>query len=127
MSFFDMDHVLNHKHDPNTSLYDMVVQAQIPDPDPPSGHVVVGLIISNGISCYDKYKCHVRSCTVTKPINRLTDLKHHNASRHNRQTARFWCPVDGCERSMMNGGHAFPRKDKMHDHLERMHAYKVGS
>jgi hypothetical protein len=34
--------------------------------------------------------------------------------------------VDGCERSMKSGGHAFPRKDKMIAHLERVHADKMG-
>jgi hypothetical protein len=89
-------------------------------------HTIVGLILSNGISRQDKYKCHVPSCS-SPTFKRLVDMKRHYASRHDRHNARFWCPVDGCGRSIKCGGRAFPRKDKMIDHLERVHADKVGA
>jgi hypothetical protein len=87
-------------------------------------HVMIGIVLSNGIAGHDKYNCHIRGCSAS--FTRLADLKRHNGSRHNRERARFWCPVDECERSMGRGGRAFPRKDKMVDHLERVHADKVG-
>jgi hypothetical protein len=40
---------------------------------------------------------------------------------------RFWCPVDECVRSKEEHGRTFPRKDKMVDHLMRVHGDKVGS
>ncbi|KAF2853499.1 hypothetical protein T440DRAFT_552737 [Plenodomus tracheiphilus IPT5] len=83
-------------------------------------HIVLGYILSNGHTKDDKYKCHVTSCT-GETFGRLKDLKRHNVSRHNRERAVHWCPVDGCGRSKMIGGRAFPRKDHMINHLERMH------
>lgn len=106
-------------------MFDMVIDERDAGLVAPADLVVVGLILSNGVSRHDMYKCHVRGCTRTNTFKRLADLKRHNASRHNRQAARFWCPVDGYESSMKSGGRAFPRKDKIHDHLERVHAVRL--
>jgi hypothetical protein len=97
----------------------------VPDITTPINQTMIGYILSNGVSRQDTYKCHDLSCSQVT-FKRLQDLKRHNNSRHNRHGARFWCPVDGCERSMKSGGRAFPRKDKMVDHLEKKHADKVG-
>ncbi|KAH7086517.1 hypothetical protein FB567DRAFT_528128 [Paraphoma chrysanthemicola] len=102
----------------NTTTFRTSIPTNLPN------HQVVGIVLSNGITGHDKYNCHIRGCSAS--FTRLADLKRHNGSRHNRERARFWCPVDGCERSMGQGGRAFPRKDKMVDHLERVHADKVG-
>jgi hypothetical protein len=68
---------------------------------------IIGYILSNGMPRHDTYKCHESSCSRVT-FTRLQDLKRHN------------------ERSMKSGGHAFPRKDKMIAHLERVHADKMG-
>lgn len=113
--------------EPHTPSHDVLsLIAAVPNVDTLPQPLVIGLVLSNGIPRHDKYKCHISNCTGVKSFSRLADLKRHNASKHNRQGARFWCPVDGCERSMKSGGRAFPRKDKMYDHLERVHADKVG-
>jgi hypothetical protein len=88
--------------------------------------IIIGYVLSNGITRHDKLKCHQPPCSGVT-FKRIQDLKRHNNARHNRHAARFWCPVDGCPRSIKSGGNPFPRKDKMIDHLERAHADKVGS
>lgn len=85
---------------------------------------IIGVFLSNGIARHDQYRCHVLTCSGAT-FGRLADLKRHAASRHERN-ARFWCPVDGCERSMKIGGRSFPRKDKMMSHLESVHAARMG-
>ncbi|KAH7394375.1 hypothetical protein BKA66DRAFT_400147, partial [Pyrenochaeta sp. MPI-SDFR-AT-0127] len=82
----------------------------------------IGTILSNGVSRHEKYKCYQPACSGLT-FGRLAELKRHHATRHERP--KFFCPVDGCERSLKNGGRGFPRKDKMVDHLERKHADKV--
>ncbi|KAF2878545.1 hypothetical protein BDV95DRAFT_478826, partial [Massariosphaeria phaeospora] len=80
----------------------------------------IGLILSNGTVRNDKYECHIPACSGTT-FGRLADLKRHHATRHAETKPEFWCPVEGCVRSLDGGGHSFPRKDKMEDHFERIH------
>ncbi|KAH7394376.1 hypothetical protein BKA66DRAFT_298884 [Pyrenochaeta sp. MPI-SDFR-AT-0127] len=90
--------------------------------------VIIGFILSNGNVQSDEYQCSVPRCK-GKPFRRLVELKRHHDSLHGGLAGRksqFWCPIDGCDRSMTGHGEAFPRKDKMMDHLSRMHADKVG-
>ena len=115
---FEREIMHQHRISPTPAMHDLDV---LRNP------TVIGLILSHGIPRHDKYKCHIPNCTGVKTFSRLVDLKRHNAFKHNRQGARFWCPVDGCDRSLKSEGRAFPRKDKMYDHLERVHADKVGT
>jgi hypothetical protein len=96
------------------------------DHDANPAHTIIGYILSNGITRHDRFKCRQPSCSGVT-FKRIQDLKRHNNTHHSRHAGRFWCPVDGCARSMKSGGNPFPRKDKMIDHLERVHADKVGS
>ncbi|KAF2128018.1 hypothetical protein P153DRAFT_261112, partial [Dothidotthia symphoricarpi CBS 119687] len=88
-------------------------------------HVPIGVILSNGNACDDIYECSISACA-GRTFGRLAELKRHHQSKHEGlagHKARFWCPVDGCEsRSMADDGKAFPRKDKMMDHLAKVHA-----
>jgi hypothetical protein len=49
--------------------------------DTDAEYVVVGVILSNGTTRRDKYKCHTSACAGAT-FGRLADLKRHNASRH---------------------------------------------
>ena len=70
--------------------------------------------------------CNIAPCNGAT-FGRRHELCRHHASAHDVHNARFWCPIDGCDRSKMDGGRAFPRKDKMVDHLMRVHGDRVGS
>jgi hypothetical protein len=92
--------------------------------------VVLGYIVSTGTGTVhqDQYKCSSPSCQ-RATFGRLAELKRHHASKHGTSGVRrpqYWCPIDGCDRSKRFQGNAFPRKDKMTDHLSRVHADIVG-
>ena len=70
--------------------------------------------------------CDIAPCNGVT-FGRGPELRRHHASVHDVRNARFWCPIDRCNRSRMEGGRAFPRKDKMMDHLMRVHGDRVGS
>lgn len=83
-------------------------------------HVVIGVILSNGSVRNDKYRCHEPLCSGAT-FNRLADLKRHHSTRHAEARPEYWCPIDGCPRSLNGGEEAFSRRDKMKDHLRRVH------
>jgi hypothetical protein len=75
-----------------------------PHPSPPAGPInsqgdlmadsnavthpcIIGLILSNGISRHDQYKCHIPSCTGAT-FSQLVEFKRHNASRYDKHRAR---------------------------------------
>jgi hypothetical protein len=73
------------------------------------------------------YQCCHRSCSHTS-FRRIYDVGRHHNSKHKHATAgpHFWCTVDGCDRSAVMGGRSFPRKDKLNDHVRKMHRGFVG-
>jgi hypothetical protein len=73
-----------------------------------------------------RHVCNIAPC-YGATFGRRHELRRHHASKHSLLNACFWCPVDGCDRSKMEGGRAFPRKDKMVDHLMRIHGDRVGN
>ncbi|OAK97843.1 hypothetical protein IQ06DRAFT_205185, partial [Phaeosphaeriaceae sp. SRC1lsM3a] len=89
-------------------------------------HIAIGVVLSNGRKGQDRYKCHAPGC-FDKTFGRITELKRHHACKHAAagRKPQFWCPVEGCGRSKAGMGQAFPRKDKMVDHLSRVHASVV--
>ncbi|KAF2820687.1 hypothetical protein CC86DRAFT_387145 [Ophiobolus disseminans] len=91
-------------------------------------HVAIGIILSNGETGQDQYQCHAPDC-FNKTFGRIAELKRHHAGKHAAvgRKPQFWCPINECERSKTGQGEAFPRKDKMFDHLSRAHANIVGS
>jgi hypothetical protein len=93
----------------------------------PAHHVPNGTIFSNGDTSQDHYKCSAPGC-FNKVFRRASELRRHHKTKHAAVGMKplFWCPVEGCKRSKA-GGESFPRKDKMHDHLERVHASIVGT
>ena len=100
----------------------------IADKPEPLAHVVVGLLLSNGDARLDRYQCPFPTCAEIS-FGRPAELKRHHASRHKgygSRKPRYWCPVQGCNRSKTGKRGPFPRKDKMMDHLERIHRDEVG-
>ena len=73
-----------------------------------------------------RHVCNIAPCK-DATFGRGPELRRHHASVHDAHNARYWCPIDGCDRSKMEGGRGFPRKDKMIDHLMRVHGDRVGS
>ncbi|CAN9313271.1 unnamed protein product [Alternaria sp. RS040] len=73
-----------------------------------------------------RHVCTIASCRGAS-FSRAHELRRHNASRHDFDNPRFWCPIGECGRSRKDGGRGFPRKDKMVDHLMRVHGDKVSS
>jgi hypothetical protein len=66
------------------------------------------------------YQCCNRRCS-DRSFRRLYDLGRHHDGRHSSEGPRFWCIVPGCDRSAAVGGRSFPRKDKLSDHVRKVH------
>jgi hypothetical protein len=66
------------------------------------------------------FKCCNTKCN-HKTFRRMYDLARHHDGAHATGGPAFWCEADGCERSAVQGGRSFPRKDKLHDHVRKMH------
>lgn len=108
-----------------------------PSPQPPtstassptcSKTLVLGYLLSDVDGGNERYQCPFPTCTETT-FGRPAELKRHHASCHKgfgTKKPKYWCPISGCERSKTGDGDSFPRKDKMMDHLERMHKEEVG-
>jgi hypothetical protein len=95
--------------------------------DPSPKRVILGLLIINNDGDNERYECPLPACT-GKTFGRAAELKRHHVSCHDgfgNKKAQYWCPVSGCERSKTGDQGSFPRKDKMIDHLERMHKDEV--
>ena len=60
----------------------------------------------------------IRCDTCQKTFGRAAELRRHNMSFHDLNTPEFSCPVPGCPRRT----EPFARKDKLRDHMEKMHA-----
>jgi hypothetical protein len=90
--------------------------------------VVLGHLLSDVDGGNERYQCPFPTCTEVT-FGRPAELKRHHASCHKgfgTKKPQYWCPVSGCRRSRAGNGNSFPRKDKMMDHLERMHKEEMG-
>jgi hypothetical protein len=70
-------------------------------------------------------QCNTPGCDVT--FSRWHEFERHDNAFHGG-TSELWCPVPGCSRSKMAGNNPFPkgRKDKMSEHVRRVHGGYVG-
>lgn len=83
-------------------------------------YIVIGMILSNGTPRDHQYKCHFDACSGTT-FRRLADLKRHHTVHHSTAPPQFWCDVPWCERSVERGNRPFARRDKLVDHVVRVH------
>ncbi|KAH7350403.1 hypothetical protein BKA66DRAFT_476284 [Pyrenochaeta sp. MPI-SDFR-AT-0127] len=67
------------------------------------------------------YECSFPQCGRT--FGRAVDFDRHFNGAHASEEEKmvFWCPIIGCNRSEKEGNRAFPRKDKVGDHLRQAH------
>ncbi|KAI9684548.1 MAG: hypothetical protein M1822_005636 [Bathelium mastoideum] len=63
-------------------------------------------------------RCEWPGCNVT--FSRPYERDRHVQSQHLGQ-GQVWCSVSGCKRSVACGGKPFPRRDKLNEHVRRMH------
>ncbi|KAH7082243.1 hypothetical protein FB567DRAFT_594735 [Paraphoma chrysanthemicola] len=66
------------------------------------------------------FRCNNAACG-NKTFGRWADLKRHHNGAHAMTPTVYWCRVRGCERSENVGGRPFPRKDKLGDHVAKIH------
>jgi hypothetical protein len=72
------------------------------------------------------FKCCDLKCN-HKTFRRMYDLARHYDGTHATAGPEFWCVADGCERSAFVGDRPFPRKDKLKDHVRKVHGGMVGT
>ncbi|KAF2824778.1 hypothetical protein CC86DRAFT_266303, partial [Ophiobolus disseminans] len=67
-----------------------------------------------------KFKCLEQRCS-RKTFNRQAELRRHYDTTHAPRKPEYWCRVASCQRSHANGGYPFPRRDKLRDHMRKVH------
>jgi hypothetical protein len=77
--------------------------------------VRIGSVLSNG-----KFVCEAKGCE-SQTFARQAELRRHHTTLHAANKPDFWCQVPTCRRSMIGGGKAFHRKDKLAAHVRSMH------
>jgi hypothetical protein len=91
---------------------------------PPMSHTpskrMIGTIYHQAGSSDYIFKCPSSRCK-HKAFTRWYDLRRHYDGTHANNGPVFWCQVHGCERSDLEGGRPFPRKDKLSDHVRKVH------
>ena len=75
----------------------------------------IGSVLSNG-----KFLCAAKGCE-RLTFGRQADFRRHHTSLHAAIKPNFWCQVPTCRRSMIRGGTAFSRKDKLAAHVREWH------
>ena len=78
-------------------------------------NTVIGTFRHNG-----KFKCIEPRCA-RKTFNRQAELRRHYDTIHAPRKPEYWCRVATCPRSRANGGYPFPRRDKLRDHMRKVH------
>lgn len=68
-------------------------------------------------------QCASRQC-LGMTFRRQADFKRHYQSTHAPKRTMFWCSVLNCPRS--EGQRPFPRKDKIMDHIQKVHGGRAG-
>jgi hypothetical protein len=84
-------------------------------PQDDDSDAAIGTALKNG-----KFKCILERCA-RKTFKRQAELRRHYKTIHAAQKPEFWCNVLSCDRSVAAGGRPFHRKDKLQDHVQRMH------
>lgn len=72
------------------------------------------------------FRCTFPRCRA-RTFTRWYDFHRHYNGAHALEKTFFWCPVPGCGRSEGEGNHGFPRKDKMLDHVSKVHSHAAQS
>jgi hypothetical protein len=66
------------------------------------------------------FRCSNSACR-GKTFSRWYDLRRHYNGAHAIMPIVYWCEDEGCSRSEPAGDRPFPRKDKLADHVEKIH------
>lgn len=69
------------------------------------------------------FKCSMPECDGTT-FKRWFELKRHYNGAHAEEGEVHWCGVVGCQRNEADG-RPFPRKDKLKDHLRKVHGLNL--
>jgi hypothetical protein len=83
-------------------------------------HMQVGSIYSTEEADTYIFKCCNPVCG-KKTFGRWYDFRRHYNGAHAKMPTVYWCDVGDCARSKVAGDNPFPRKDKLNDHVQKMH------
>ncbi|KAF2826775.1 hypothetical protein CC86DRAFT_406028 [Ophiobolus disseminans] len=96
----------------------LVVNDALPALPPPEIDFGDGEMIIEAIKSDGKLTCALGCSNVT--FGRHIDVKRHHEAYHT--DAVLWCPASDCPRNAVYGHYPFPlRKDKVRDHIRKMH------
>jgi hypothetical protein len=70
---------------------------------------------------HNTFICHSPGCR-NRIFGRLAELRRHYDSKHAVIKPQYWCPYPECPRSKGDDNRSFPRKDKLKDHIQRLHS-----
>jgi hypothetical protein len=68
-----------------------------------------------------RFVCDAEGCG-GRTFARSADFRRHYAVQHAVYHTKFWCSVIGCQRSIIGGGRAFHRRDKLMAHIRSHHS-----
>ncbi|KAF2125840.1 hypothetical protein P153DRAFT_94865 [Dothidotthia symphoricarpi CBS 119687] len=86
-----------------------------------SAFVKIATVYSPGSSSTAVFSCQSPGCA-GRTFSRWPDFKRHYDGAHALEKTIYWCHVSECERSEADGKSPFPRKDKMKDHVRKVHS-----
>ncbi|KAH7070543.1 hypothetical protein BKA63DRAFT_493567 [Paraphoma chrysanthemicola] len=114
-----------HQHGSNAPQLRPVVKSAIHATGPFSPTREVPNILVGSVYTTNEPEAHVFRCSNfacrSKSFGRWAELKRHYNAAHAVTPVIYWCEVGGCERSEGMGDRPFPRKDKLGDHVEKIH------
>jgi hypothetical protein len=99
-----------------------------PTPEPVVMRNITSRPTIASITSTDQADVYVFECSATnchKTFGRWYDFKRHYDGAHSSEGPEHWCTVGGCDRSKAVGGRPFPRKDKLNDHVKKMHGCRA--
>jgi hypothetical protein len=86
---------------------------------PPATSNICTIYSTQGSNTFT-FHCTSSRCR-NKTFTRWYDFNRHFNGAHAAKTTIYWCPVAECIRSEEVGTRGFPRKDKMMDHVGKVH------
>jgi hypothetical protein len=127
------DAAYTHHHTSSTAIDDLIYPmpltralGAVPEHRAMSASTKIGNVYrANATGTYLFQCCH-RACSHTS-FRRVYDVSRRHDSKHATARPQFWCTVGGCDRSAVVGDRPFPRKDKLKDHVRKVHGGMDGT
>ncbi|KAF9698356.1 hypothetical protein EKO04_003901 [Ascochyta lentis] len=130
---YRINHVINGtlvcsdmtKHYPTEAALATATHISDSDNDGDSEGLIIGCVFASG-----RFKCTNKACNDLR-FRHQADFRRHHINVHALKEKEYFCPLLGCARSEKSSkkarGRSFgSRKDKMEEHVQKVHDSKIG-